>query len=194
MKIKTIFLDMDDCLNCFTLAALREVGCPVGIREYEKFDPAWKFDIIKAANVLHPSQEFSRRTFWGSLDQEFWATVPPSDELPILLEECEKLVDKEGICVLTNPVQEWNPYVAAAKMEWIEHFLPRWLHHQFLIGPPKYFCARPDALLVDDSEENVNTFRLSGGQALLVPRPWNSLHEMDTSCYLCNALPCAQWG
>lgn len=186
MKIKTIFLDMDDVLNCFTMSALREVGCPVGPYSFDKYKPKGSFDIIKAANILHPDSEhmFTASNFWRSLKRKFWATIPASKELPMLLEQCEKLVGKENICILTNPVQEWYPYVAAAKMEWIGRFLPSWLHKQFLIGLPKHFCARPDALLIDDSDSNVNVFWDYGGQAILVPRPWNSLHRVNTEKYL----------
>ena len=51
----------------------------------------------------------------------------------------------------------------------------------------KHFCARPDALLIDDSDHNVEAFLAHGGQAILVPRPWNPLHCMPTLTFLDDA-------
>ena len=51
----------------------------------------------------------------------------------------------------------------------------------------KHFCARPDALLIDDGDHNVEAFRANGGQTILVPRPWNSLHYMPTETHLHDA-------
>jgi hypothetical protein len=39
-------------------------------------------------------------------------------------------------------------------------------------------------LLIDDSLANAEAFQAHGGQALLVPRPWNPLHRVDTRSYL----------
>lgn len=186
MSPKTIFLDLDDVLNSFTMSALKEAGCPVGVHEYEKYNPAWKYNIIGAANVLHPDRTFSENEFWKSLGPSFWATIPISIECGWLVRRCEALVGREQICVLTTPTQD--TYVAAAKMEWIHFFLPGWLHQQFLIGPCKHLCARPDALLIDDSQRNVKKFITHGGQAILFPRPWNSLWQVPPKVHLHHAL------
>jgi len=103
-----------------------------------------------------------------------WTSFPKSDEFQWLLDSCEALVGRENICILTTPILD--PGCAAGKMEWIYNHCPKWLHRQYLIGPPKHFCAQPDALLIDDSDRNVKLFQAHGGQAILVPRPWNSLH------------------
>ncbi|KKK51347.1 hypothetical protein LCGC14_3115840, partial [marine sediment metagenome] len=53
MKIKKIVLDLDDVLNDFSMSALKLVGCEVkSSRDFDAFDPAWGYDIIKAANGL----------------------------------------------------------------------------------------------------------------------------------------------
>ena len=85
---------------------------------------------------------------------------------------------------MTSPTID--PDCLAGKLEWIHEFTPRWMHRQYLVGPRKQFCAHREALLIDDADKNVNTFREWGGQALLVPRPWNSMHAlaMHTPEYL----------
>ena len=40
----------------------------------------------------------------------------------------------------------------------------------------KKFIAGPGRWLIDDKDANVEAFRAAGGQAITVPRPWNSEH------------------
>ncbi len=37
-----------------------------------------------------------------------------------------------------------------------------------------------EALIIDDSDANIDKFREWGGRGLLVPRPWNTLHATNT--------------
>ena len=182
--IKRIFLDLDDVLNTFTLSALQFVGCQIGPFDYDKYRPEWKFDIVKAANALLSGKEFNSTSFWTALSPEFWKSISKSQEFSWLLSLCKILVGRENVCILTAPIIP--SYVASAKVDWITTYCPRWLHHQFLIGPDKTFCASSaqDALLIDDSDANVNAFRDHGGQAILVPRPWNTLYGKDTTTHV----------
>jgi len=165
------------------MPALAHVGCDIDPTSFNDFDPTWGFDILKAANALCPNWEpFTLASFWRAFGRKEWANFPVSDEFQWLLNSCKALVGRENIYILTTPILD--PDCAAGKMEWIYKYCPKWLHRQYLIGPCKHMCARPNALLIDDSDENVNKFREHGGQALLVPRPWNSLHEVNTMKYL----------
>ena len=174
-----IYLDLDDVCNAFTMHALNYVGCYCDAFDFNKYNPGWGFDIVKAANGLHPSPAiFSREYFWSRIDRNVWANAPESTEFKWLLEQCEALVGRENICILTTPIED--PECLAGKLEWIHRYCPKWLHRQYLMGPQKYLLARPDALLIDDSDKNIDEFESCGGQVLLVPRPWNSLHGVDT--------------
>lgn len=176
MRPTRIFLDLDDVCNRFTMYALRMVGCPVDSWSYRDFNPEWGWDIVKAANTLHPTRKFTTADFWNSISREVWATVPESGEYDTLLCDSASLVGDENVCILSSPTLD--PDCLAGKAEWIrKHICPE-LRRQYLIGPRKYFCARPDALLIDDSDKNVREFRQHGGQAILMPRPWNSLWEI----------------
>lgn len=182
MKIKTIFLDMDDVLNRFTMCALKHVGCDVDVYDDSSFNPKWGFDIIKAANNLldrkYPFRQYlSLNAFWSRINREVWADTPVSEECRFLIDECQMMVGKENVCILSCPTED--PECLAGKLEWIHKYMPSWLWRQYLIGPQKWMCARPNALLIDDSDKNVEKFRQAGGQALLVPRPWNALHGIN---------------
>ena len=75
-----ILLDLDDVCNRFTMYALKQVGCPVDELAYRDFNPAWGWDIVAAANALHPARQFTAAEFWESLDRDVWASVPESAE------------------------------------------------------------------------------------------------------------------
>ncbi len=177
-----IFLDLDDVCNKFTMHALKAVGCPVEAGDLHLYKPKWNFDIVGAANVLHGTHLFMREEFWEQIGREVWVTAPESDEFKSLLERCESLVGRENVCILTTPILD--PECLAGKLEWIHYHFPKWMHRQYLMGPQKYLLAGPDALLIDDSDRNVDAFRAAGGQAILVPRPWNILHGVNTEAHI----------
>lgn len=177
-----IFLDLDDVCNFFTMHALAAVGCPVEARELDAFDPKWGFDIIEAANRLHEVHDFTMKSFWDAIDREVWISAPESDEFGSLLSACADLVGRKNVCILTTPTRD--PECLAGKLEWIHDHFPPWMHRQYLMGPAKHLLAQPGALLIDDSDLNVKQFRIHGGSAILVPRPWNPLHKVDTKLHL----------
>jgi hypothetical protein len=185
MQLKRIFLDLDDVLNDCTMSALQHVDCPVEPFEFKKFNPEWGFNISKAANALHPGAStldtlcgieypFTPQNFWDQMDRSFWANLPKSQEFDLLLELSEKTVNKDSIFILTTPISD--PDCAAGKVEWIQRCCPSWLHDQYIICKHKEVCAQPGALLIDDSDKNIEQFKDAGGEIIIMPRPWNSLH------------------
>lgn len=185
--INKIFLDLDDVCNYLTLYLLWYVGCPIDLSlGYKHYN--FNYDIVGAANALHPFRKFTATGFWNSFNKEVWASVPESAEFDLLLQYCEALVGRENICVLTGLVSSYMncPGCLDGKIDWLQKHFPKGQH--FLIGLSKHFCAQPDALLIDDNEDNINKFRKHGGQTILVPRPWNSLHGVNSREYLAHCL------
>jgi 5'(3')-deoxyribonucleotidase len=178
LKINTIFLDLDDVLNDFTMSTLRSLGCDI-----VDYDPKWGWDIVKAANAPHPSRSFTKETFWDSLDRKHWATIPKSEMCDWLVRKCAAEVGCKNVCILSAPTID--PDSLAGKLEWIHSSLPAWMHRQFLIGPYKHLCARPDALLIDDCDKNVYDFHEAGGHTILVPRPWNHMNAYSNNAKAC---------
>jgi len=185
--IRRIFLDIDDVLNRLTMTVLRHWGCPVAVEDYSAY-PHWLgYDVIGAASALYPypGVRFTDND-WLRLPRWLWAEVKPSADCYWLIDRCAELVGQENVCLLSAATA--SPECLAGKLEWIHDRLPTFLHKQYLIGQPKRFCAHPEALLIDDRDSNVSEFRIYGGNALLVPRPWNSLSHLDTRAHLEHAL------
>lgn len=196
MNITRIFLDMDDVCNRFTMYALRLAGCLVDIFDDSVFDPKWKFDIIKALNALHPTQTFTAKSFWDNLPEEAWSLAPISDEYHYLLDWATEIVGRSNMFFLTSPTL--CPLSCSGKLKWIKYHAPPWMQRQYVITPRKICCANEYSLLIDDKDSNVVDFKAAGGHAVLVPRPWNSAHDIskggDRIAYLKHRLQLIQRG
>jgi hypothetical protein len=189
-KVKKIFIDLDDVLNKCTMHILHILGTKVTSDLSEDFfDPGWGYDIVKAANCLTetPGVRYTRKTLWDNIGRNNWATIPYSDEFGMLVTKTASIVGKGGISILTKPLVD-DPECSAGKHEWIRSRCPQWLRGKWFLGSPKHQCASPVSLLIDDSEKQVGEFKAKGGQAILVPRPWNSLHGYNAYEYLERAL------
>lgn len=183
--IHTVFLDLDDTLNSFTLHVLRRTfGIDVSDFDYDRFPHQVGYEIREAYHLMKPDYypSFELAQFWDAVKREVWATLPKSLEFNQIIQSAQALAPQDRIYILTGPTKD--PDCLAGKLEWIHRVMPPWLHRQYFIGPRKQVIAKPEYLLIDDSDAQVNAWREAGGQAILVPRPWNSLHGLDTSSYL----------
>ncbi len=173
--IKEIFIDLDDVLNTFTMYTLSELGCDVSPTDYDEYDSDWGYDIVKAMNALlcDPEPPWTTDDFWADIGRRIWKSVPKTYFCDELIETCANLVGKGNVCILTTPVDD--PDCVAGKLEWIQKFLPTWIHRQYALCPRKEFCAHPNALLIDDKESNIRAFAGGhrGGHGIICPRPWN---------------------
>jgi hypothetical protein len=174
MKFEKIYLDIDGVLNLLPFAALSKVaGFPI-----TQYPILGDYDIVKNCNTLLATKILSN-DFWNQLDRKFWATIPKTLECDWLPDLCAKSVGRANVFLLTSPVID--PDCVAGKLEWIYNNLPWWLHRQILIGPHKWLCAKPNVLLIDDCDQNLEDFQTYGGRGFLVPRPWNSGYKMCKS-------------
>jgi hypothetical protein len=177
--IRRILLDIDDVCNKCSMYALKWLGVPFDYSNfYTKYPTVHGYDIVTTANEMLGYERFDVKSFWSMIPRNFWASCPMSDEYPWLFQLCVDLVGQENVCFLTGPTKD--PDCLAGKLEWINRFTPEFMHRQYLIGPRKQFCAHHEALLVDDSDANIDKFREWGGNGILVPRPWNTLNAINT--------------
>lgn len=181
--IERIFLDVDGVLNHFSTYVLYRLGCPIMPGENDKY-PRQCEDIVDAYRILS-GERISKSEFWSRITQDMWAQCPRSEEFTFLIERSLRIVGRDNVFILTAPTLD--PLCVAGKVQWIQNQLPRELQRNFLIGPHKHICAKPGHLLVDDFDRNVKAFRAEGGQALLVPRPWNSDFHANTALVLTDA-------
>jgi len=195
LKISRIALDLDDVCNEFTLHALAAFGCDIKPDEFSKYKPEWNFDILKAARELdfRDRPQITSEEFWETFDRDFWAGLPESAEFRELLGLTYDIVGLENTFILTAPIcgpahetatADWCNITAgclAGKYNWIQDHLPPEMRNNFSMSPVKHLSAAPDALLIDDSDSNVNAFRAAGGQAVVMPRPWNTHHGLTSA-------------
>ena len=158
-------IDMDGVLVDFVTAALRLHDRLEVLADW----PAGHWDMPEAMGI-------TSREFWGRIHEagaDFWSSLEPYPWCDDLF----ALVEASGPwCILTSPSSD--PSCAAGKISWLQNRFGRGFR-AFLIGPPKWMCARSDQLLIDDNDTNVERFRARGGRAILFPRPWNRNHELS---------------
>lgn len=163
MKQRICYLDMDGVLVDFVNGALYEhaVTIPEG-------DVQWDFN--KQLNIPDPE-------FWGPFGRSFWANLDWTREGALLLNALEYEFGTDHIVILSSPCG--TPGCAEGKLDWIKKHIPQY-KRQFLFGPAKHLCASPSHILIDDSDSNVEKFRMYGGHACLVPRSWNKNRHLTS--------------
>ncbi len=164
-KPSSIFIDMDGVL----------ADCQAGLSTLHGFDDPYLREESLGEWELSRLLDMTPAEIWEPCGREFWASLPTIDGYLELLHACELMVGQESVCLLTSPTL--SPECSAGKVEWIYRHLPNY-RRQFLIGPQKHHCAKFGSLLIDDADHNVDKFRDHGGDAILVPQPWNSAYSM----------------
>ena len=162
--INTVFLDMDGVLVNFRKGVHNAFG---KYYNYSTLSDKWTFWDDWPDVTLEMINQACRTEFWKHLE---WT----EDGKKIFSAVFNKF-DANQIYLLTDPVIGIG--TADGKMMWIKnHLLDGFIKRTIITQAPKHLLARPDTLLVDDKDENVDGFREAGGKALLVPRPWNRAH------------------
>lgn len=195
VPIHSVVLDLDDTLNSCTMHVMKTLGCNVGAFEYDKFPAELGYDLIGAWSSLTGRDPVDPAVFWEWVSRKTWAQMPRSSQF-WLIESAALMVGRENVLIATVPTK--SPDCLFGKYEWMEEHLPAWMSRQYNITPRKWRLSVPGALLIDDADHNVEQWKnrpdkMPSGDAILVPRPWNSLHEIGvdpaaTSQYLAKEL------
>jgi beta-phosphoglucomutase-like phosphatase (HAD superfamily) len=167
---KTIILDLDGVLVNFHRAAFIEFGCSPNLVDYD-MNAGW--DIVAALNLqrLHNGMEkVTANQFWRSFDKVFWSDLPWYSHARNFLAELEDMVGQENITLCTSAA--FDSDCAGGKVAWINREL-RDYRRQYFIGCQKFRLAKRGVILIDDADHNIKAFRAAGGEAVMVPRPWN---------------------
>ncbi len=170
----TVFCDIDGVVADFVGGACRAHG----------WDNPWlvpntpwtgEFELINIFGV-------SKEQFWRPIDdlgQTFWRTLETTPEANELYSLAHSFGD--DVAFLTAPSDD--PSCVPGKRSWIAGNFPK-TPVIFAQASAKRLLAHPKALLIDDKDSNVEEFYKAGGHAILVPRPWNKLHKLDTLDYV----------
>jgi len=153
----TIFLDVDGVL-AMTPERLYQDHV-IDIAAY----PRGVYDLSIALNRTH--EEVWAHTV-GNVD--WWESL---SLYPHAMDLIEKLSAVGNVVLATAPMHD--PASVLGKVRWIQrHFGSDF--RDYVITKRKDVLARPCAVLVDDYDVNIESFRRAGGDAVLFARPWNS--------------------
>lgn len=185
--IERIVLDLDDTLNSCSMYILQFLGCDVGPFDYHKFPTEVGYNLVDAWAKLNNREPVPGPVFWEWISRKAWEQMPMSHEF-WLLDAAAEMVGAENVIVGTSPTKSAD--CLFGKYQWIINNLPKQFHRQYAVTPRKHWMAQPGVLLIDDCDENVRKWRKYGGKAIIVPRPWNSLHYLsgNTGVFLRSAL------
>ena len=164
--IKTVFLDIDGVLVSFRRGIANALGKP--------------YDYATMSDKWHFWEDWPSITFEEVNDActfDFWQYLPWMYDGREILRAITDTFGLEKIYLLTSPMP--NIESPTGKWLWISDNLPVYLKRTIITQAPKHLLARPNTLLIDDKDENINEFEAAGGQGILVPRPYNCLRTLS---------------
>lgn len=128
---------------------------------------------------------YNLRDIWGitpeeflepTNDSEWWYDLEPTIDFNPIMELIYKYFATRHICILSKPPRS-APFAYVGKYLWCRKYLPD--IKNILLGTTKEFCACRDNILLDDDDFKVDQFRMAGGRAVLMPRPWNRMFDQS---------------
>ena len=159
-----ILLDMDEVLVDFIGPWLQ------ALRPNLTYDSVMDGEWGKAGNLQQllgiPDPEFWEMT--NKLGVDWWANLPWTPWGQELLHYVQDSGEDWTLC--SSPGE--SPDAAAGKMKWVNTHLKG--YSKLILTNEKHVVARPDYFLIDDMPANTKAFTAAGGQAVLIPRPWNT--------------------
>lgn len=163
-----IYVDLDGVIKNFGVPAMTRHGAFIPSEAY--YPPQFQWDILGATNYIRKSRglgPISANKFWDDFDYDFWFNLEMYDRAAEFLQMLDCIGE---VFFATSPTLSSD--CVAGKFDWVKkHFRDRL--RNLYIGSAKEGFAKPGAILIDDRNENVDNFIACGGQAFLVPRPWN---------------------
>jgi hypothetical protein len=173
-EIDRIVLDLDDVLNSCTMYLLHVLGCDTGPFDYDKF-PDVGYDMVGAWSEMTGRPRVPVEIFWEWISRRIWEDMPRSKQFWLL--ECSAaVVGQKNVLIATSPTK--SPDCLFGKYQWMDKHLPDWCKRQYSITPRKSWLARRGVLLIDDCDANCDDFRQKGGDAIVMPRPWNTMRDV----------------
>lgn len=165
-----ILLDMDGVMSNFVGAC-----CRLFNKDEKEILANWKPNEYSVDVVFGITEQ----EMWRAIDENsynFWSTLEEYEWAKDLYSHCRIF---GNVYFLTSP--SIHDQSSAGKVAWMKKFTGNAQFHDFLMGPPKFLCAKPDNVLIDDSDKNCNSFASAGGKTILFPQPWNALHSFKDS-------------
>lgn len=166
--IKIVYLDVDGVLADF------HKGVHNAFNKLYDYLSAYRYDFWE--DWEEPT---SRDDVNSICNKKFWENLEWMHDGHDILREVVKYFKPKQVYILTAPMPNEESY--AGKQAWIKENLPEYCEQTIITRTPKYLLAKSETLLIDDKDSNVEEFVTAGGDAILVPRPWNKLYK-DKDC------------
>lgn len=173
MKISAIYLDMDGVLVDLVGEAFKLYN----INDPKAREEVVHWGAMPEAISKYGNKHVSTQDFWKSITcvgTKFWSNM---SWLPWGKELYQWCNEQYPTVLMSKPTS--HPTSAAGKMEWINKNIPS--AKRFALTSCKHHMAHPGAVLIDDSEDNIEKFVAHGGKGILFPGTWNRLGTPDPS-------------
>lgn len=170
MRFGEILLDLDGVVSDFHTSALR------AHRRRDILEYGWPIpgmSLPKALGLNTEDPEWKTK-FWKPIvaDVDFWADVEPFPWFTELIQMLKQFTGPHGVIICTGPASG----TAREKVEKMRWLSKHGINLEVRFEADKYKLAKPNSLLIDDWDKQVNEFRAAGGYGLLFPQPWNDAH------------------
>jgi hypothetical protein len=172
-EVSTIFLDLDG-----TLVNLVHGLCWNLQLDYETVMRTWPLGEYDLTKVLGPTVQFE------GLTTSFWASLIPTPNFKMILEVAGHCGTIKFISTVPGDFRDSS---FRGKKEWLRRNLNVACPTIFSPAqpPPILFnrdsgidvMVKPNCVLVDDYDRNIQEVEMLGGRGVLVPRVWNSRHR-----------------
>lgn len=160
--IERVYVDLHGVLADFVRPWAYSSG-----RRVPKPWPAGEYSLESAFGV-------ESHRIWDGIAQEtssWWATLPATDEAELVMAIAGSLGPIRIVTSPRSPLSIRHHEAAGSTQLVAERYAS-----QVEIVEWKGSLSRPGLLLIDDSDEQIRTWRRHGGRAVVMPRPWNSEH------------------
>ena len=166
--MKTVFLDLDGVLVDFVGGLHKLWSIPYDLTNYPYEKAKWDMLLdIPGVDNFSEVDDACDREFWHRLN---WI----HDGRDIFKHIFDRFTN--DIYLLTTPMSNLGSWTGKAL--WVNRNIPVFNKRLIITSASKSLLAGPGTLLIDDRDKNVEEFIAAGGNACLVPRPWNKGYAM----------------
>ncbi len=167
-----VYLDIDGVLCDWAAGAHQRMQRPLDYRH-------WPYRRGPAGWYWHNEIDWSFDQVSQLCDYAFWENLPWTEDGRAILEAILGLVDRDDVILLTTPMPHLES--TSGKIAWVKKHLPTFTRRMLICPGMKYKTGLPlvpNSVLIDDRQRNIHDWKLAGGRAILVPRPWNDFYPV----------------
>lgn len=156
----TIFLDMDGVITDLVGSMEDRLGKP-------------NFKVERWG--IHECYGMTVKEYWSKFqDKLFWSDMKAYEGWQEFYYKLREYSD--NVIFLSTPT--WSSASASGKVEWLQSYFGKGFR-DYILTSEKHLLARPDRILIDDSDKNCEMWERNNGDSILVPRAWNKNKKFE---------------